>query len=103
MAHLRFFFDDENGQSHRVENVALMPVEYVMQKCGRVGKMTPRKDAYMGYALIENECKSVAVNRIVHYKSNPTKHSCDSRCLNAKGRMMNCECSCGGANHGKGF
>lgn len=26
------------------------------------------------------------------------KHICDSRCLNATG--PNCECSCGGANHG---
>lgn len=30
-----------------------------------------------------------------------TKHKCDSRCLNAKGH--DCECSCGGKNHGAGF
>lgn len=28
-------------------------------------------------------------------------HICDSRCTGAKGH--NCECSCGGANHGKDF
>lgn len=28
-------------------------------------------------------------------------HKCDSRCLNAKGHE--CTCSCGGANHGRGF
>lgn len=28
-------------------------------------------------------------------------HKCDARCVNAKGH--NCECSCGGANHGKGY
>lgn len=28
------------------------------------------------------------------------KHVCDSRCMNAVG--PNCECSCGGANHGAG-
>jgi hypothetical protein len=29
------------------------------------------------------------------------KHTCDSRCLNAKGHE--CTCSCGGANHGRGY
>lgn len=29
------------------------------------------------------------------------KHQCDSRCLNARGRK--CTCSCGGANHGRGY
>jgi hypothetical protein len=28
-------------------------------------------------------------------------HKCDSRCLNAKGH--DCTCSCGGANHGRGY
>lgn len=28
-------------------------------------------------------------------------HICDSRCMNAIG--PNCECSCGGANHGRGY
>jgi hypothetical protein len=30
------------------------------------------------------------------------KHKCDDRCINATGRVMKCECSCGGKNHGKG-
>lgn len=42
------------------------------------------------------------VNRIINYKSNPSKHECDARCMNASGRTMNCECACGGINHGKG-
>jgi len=41
-------------------------------------------------------------NRIVRLKLNPSKHECDARCINATGRIMNCECSCGGKNHGKG-
>lgn len=42
------------------------------------------------------------VERIIIYKSNPSKHVCDARCVNATGRTMNCECSCGGKNHGRG-
>lgn len=30
-----------------------------------------------------------------------TEHVCDARCTNATG--SNCECSCGGKNHGKAF
>lgn len=40
--------------------------------------------------------------RKVEYRKNPSMHECDSRCMAATGRNMTCECSCGGANHGKG-
>ena len=45
----------------------------------------------------------LAVERMVRMKSNPSLHECDARCMGAKGRTMNCECSCGGKNHGRGF
>lgn len=44
----------------------------------------------------------VKVTRQVEYKRFASKHECDSRCMNATGRIMKCECSCGGKNHGKG-
>lgn len=42
------------------------------------------------------------VERTINYKSNPSRHECDARCMNATGRTMNCECKCGGKNHGRG-
>lgn len=45
----------------------------------------------------------VNVSRSIEYKSQPSKHVCDARCVNATGKIMKCECSCGGKNHGKGF
>lgn len=42
------------------------------------------------------------VERVIEYKSNPSRHECDSRCVNAQGKIMRCECSCGGKNHGRG-
>ena len=42
------------------------------------------------------------VERVITFKSNPSLHECDARCMNATGRTMNCECSCGGKNHGRG-
>ncbi len=44
----------------------------------------------------------VRATRVVQFKSNPSRHECDARCMNATGRTMQCECSCGGKNHGKG-
>lgn len=38
------------------------------------------------------------VTRKICYKVNGSRHKCDARCTSAKGN--NCECSCGGVNHG---
>lgn len=42
------------------------------------------------------------VERNVNYKSNPSLHACDARCLNGTPNGT-CECSCGGKNHGRGM
>lgn len=44
----------------------------------------------------------VQADRVIEYKSSPSRHVCDDRCVNATGKVMKCECSCGGKNHGKG-
>lgn len=44
----------------------------------------------------------VKVTRSIEMKASPSRHECDDRCLNATGRTMKCECSCGGKNHGRG-
>lgn len=43
----------------------------------------------------------VPVERVITYKSQPSRHECDARCMNATGRTMQCECACGGKNHGR--
>lgn len=45
----------------------------------------------------------VKIERVVEYKAFASKHVCDARCMQATGKIMKCECSCGGKNHGKGF
>jgi hypothetical protein len=37
--------------------------------------------------------------RVIRYGSQPKLHNCSDRCMSAKGH--DCECLCGGANHGK--
>lgn len=41
------------------------------------------------------------VRRSIAYDLNGTRHRCNSSCQHAKG--ADCECSCGGANHGKAW
>ena len=38
------------------------------------------------------------VTRIIRHNEAGSLHKCDARCLNAK--CGDCECSCGGVNHG---
>lgn len=59
-----------------------------------------RKDGAFGFDAASKVW--VKTTRTVEMKSNPTRHVCDARCYNATGRIMKCECSCGGKNHGKG-
>lgn len=42
------------------------------------------------------------VTRKIEYKSFPSKHICNSKCLNGK-HNGTCECQCGGKNHGAGM
>lgn len=40
------------------------------------------------------------VTRMIEYKTNPSRHECNSKCLNGKCNGV-CECRCGGKNHGR--
>lgn len=43
---------------------------------------------------------TLPVTRKIYFADNASLHKCDARCRNAKGH--DCQCSCGGANHGAG-
>ena len=53
----------------------------------------------LGFKRVEGKGVTVPLDRWVDYRvDKPSLHKCDARCMNAKGH--NCECSCGGKNHG---
>lgn len=83
MANIKYFADMFNG-----ETLEFKKVDYVSNKDIR------------GYDPVSNAW--VQCTRKVEYKQYPSKHACDARCIYATGRIMKCECSCGGKNHGKG-
>jgi hypothetical protein len=66
----------------------------------KVGRVASEKPVYVqGQGWVET---LLPVERVINFKSNPSRHECDARCMNATGKTMNCECSCGGKNHGRG-
>jgi alpha-acetolactate decarboxylase len=83
MANFRYFAEI-NGEAVRLDRI-----DYRGKKEGHFGWHAPSQ--------------SWVKVRAVIYKPFASKHECDARCMNASGRTMNCECSCGGKNHGRGF
>lgn len=82
MANIKYFADLANGETVEFKNV-----DY-----------RTRKDI-RGF----HNGEWIKVNRSVTYKAFASKHECDARCMSASGRTMNCECACGGRNHGNGM
>jgi hypothetical protein len=83
MANYRYFADLENGVT-----LEFSRVDY------------RGKEGSFGYD--KESGKWVKANRKVEYKAFASKHECDARCMNATGKIMRCECACGGKNHGRG-
>lgn len=63
-----------------------------------------RFDGYQMLVGRSADGQTMPVTRCVFRKTNPSNHKCSARCLNAKctGRGE-CECECGGRNHGRGM
>jgi hypothetical protein len=87
MANFRYFAE------HNGETVQLTNVQHDGHVSGAAHHFTGR--APDGTVL---RC-----TRMVEYKSQPSRHQCDARCIHATGKVMRCECSCGGKNHGRGY
>lgn len=92
MARIKYFAD-MGGETFEFARVDYRPID---QK----RPMTTSNTECVGWHAGRREW--MRVTRKVEYKDFPSGHECDARCMNATGRTMNCECSCGGKNHGKG-
>ena len=84
MANFRYFADID-GSTVQLTNVA------------HDGHISTKAHHFIGFTP---DGAKVNATRAVEFKRNPSLHKCGPRCLNATG--FQCECSCGGKNHGKG-
>jgi len=61
---------------------------------------------YDGYSIWVGRASATSpllpVTRKIEYKSQPSKHECNAKCINGKHTGV-CECRCGGKNHGAGM
>ena len=88
-------FAEINGETVSFERVGQLPIDCGGKNSGGVS----RKMALFGWHA-ESQLW-IRIERTINMKSSPSRHECDARCMNASGRTMNCECSCGGKNHGR--
>lgn len=97
MARIKYF----NGEQE-LKGIHGMDREKFQQSFpGVKGKRYDGFSMMVGYPM-EGGGGVVPVERVIEFKNNPSRHACDSRCLNAQGKIMRCECSCGGKHHGRG-
>jgi hypothetical protein len=86
------------GYFYRLDSNGVEQPAGVWVNCAGGGRPTEYGgDVEMG--LCPGCHKAMDYNRLVACVS--PDHKCDARCVHARG--ANCECSCGGANHGKGW
>lgn len=95
MADIRYF----NGETALVRVFPMRNPEFEK----KFGKARARRyDSFSKFVGYDEAGNVLPVQRAIEYKTSPSKHKCDARCLNAQGKTMRCECSCGGKNHGRG-
>jgi hypothetical protein len=94
-------FADINGETVELTGymLGMSFADFAAKFPGIPGK---RRDGYTMQTMRAADGREMPVTRSIEFKSNPSKHECDDRCLHATGKVMRCECSCGGKNHGKG-
>jgi len=60
-----------------------------------------REGRLFAYGICPNCGRRHASARRIYFSASPSEHVCNAKCMGATG--SNCECSCGGKNHGAGF
>lgn len=106
MANIRYFSDFNNESVECVLISTISNEEYAKLFPGVCGLRYDGYSKIVGSKLNDTfylEIKSdyLPVTRKIEYKSNPSKHKCNAKCLGGKINGT-CECSCEGKNHGAG-
>jgi len=95
------YFSDINGETVELQSY-VQAVKRAEAEAMWPGVKFIRYDGYSVQAMYDANRKLLPITRAIEMKARPSRHNCDARCFNATGRVMKCECSCGGKNHGRG-
>ncbi len=98
------YFNDTTGEAIELTRIdQLRNAEFARRFPGVKGF---RLDGYymlIGYAAGATlDHQALPVTRKIDFKSFPSRHECNAKCLNGKHNGA-CECQCGGKNHGRGM
>ena len=97
------YFATIDGNVVELEGVTFLASEVLAERSNVRSSDSMKRVAYEGKVAVGTNPGVpglIEADRCIGYSRTPSKHKCDARCMNAKGNQ--CECSCGGANHGKG-
>lgn len=95
----KFFIDGKEVPANRCTIVSRSSLGSWLQQAAEVVRNIKSFNGCYGlYQAIGGKLQ--ICDRVIQYSKTPSNHKCDARCRNAKGNQ--CECECGGANHGIG-
>lgn len=106
MADIRYF-NDTTGEAIELKAPYGMDNKEFAAKFPEMLTPVWRAFRYDGYSMWVGYPKHgsggpLPVTRKIEYKSQPSKHECNAKCMGGKANGT-CECRCGGKNHGAGM
>lgn len=94
-------FSDTTGTPVELRYVTSMPnKEFAARFPGVKGIRYDGYTMWVGREVVGGPV--LPVTRKIEFKSQPSRHECNAKCLGGKHTGV-CECKCGGANHGRGM
>lgn len=96
------YYSDANGEAVELKNpYGMENKEFAAKFAGVKGFRYDGFTMWVGYP-VEGCGGALPVTRKIEFKSFPSRHECNAKCLNGK-HNGTCECQCGGKNHGRGM
>lgn len=101
---IKHFGECLGGAIVELRSIAWAPRRDFERIIGRpiaAGEKLAREGGLFAYGTCPDCGRLHPSGRRVHYSKKPSMHVCNAKCMGAMG--PDCECSCGGKNHGAGF
>ena len=100
MARIKYFSDNYGKTTELAKIYGMRNAEFAARFPGVKGRRRDGIEMAVGFAEGATRADVLPVTRVIEYRASPSRHECNARCVNASGRIMKCECACGGKNHG---
>ncbi len=97
----KYFYDSDNrGTVELTSAHAMRNTDFAIHWPDVAGLRYDSFHKWVGMPVIGREQGPLPITRIIVYKTAPSRHECNAKCVGGNPRGT-CECKCGGANHGR--